>query len=66
MTLDDAYVSMREAVRRGHEDDQARAEAEWREQQLCESIEAREAYWSELFAGMPQWIRDVRYDTGPG
>ena len=61
MTLDDAYISSREAVRRGHEDDWRRRETEYQEERLVESIEAREAYWQGVMEQMPQHVRDIRY-----
>lgn len=62
MTLDDdAFISNREAVRRGHEADEARRRADYEEQKLVESIEARESYWQGVMAQMPQHIRDIRY-----
>jgi hypothetical protein len=37
--------------------DDAAAEAAWRDRELCESPEAVEAYWSGVFAQMPEWVR---------
>lgn len=48
-----------------HAEDERLAEAAYREQQACESPEARDAYWRGVFAAMPGWMRDVRYSTRP-
>ena len=61
MSLDDEQMSNRQAVILGHEADLARARADYEEQCLVESIEAREQFWVGVMEQMPQHIRDIRY-----
>lgn len=61
MSLDESFVSNREAVRRGYEDDEARRRSDYEAEKLVESIEARESYWQGVMAQMPQHVRDIRY-----
>ena len=65
MTLDDAYISSREAVRRGHEDDWRRREAEYQEQRLLESDEAELSRWRGVFRRADAEREAVHYDDRP-
>lgn len=64
MSLDEGYISNREAVLRGHEDDERRRFEDYQEQCLVESIEAMESHWVGVMAQQPEWMRNVHYD-GP-
>lgn len=66
MTLDDAYISQREAMRRQEDEDRARVEAEWRLREELESVEARESHWVGVMEQMPEHIRDIRYQGDAG
>lgn len=48
MTLDESYISQREAMRRQEDEDRARVEAEWRLREELESLDAEAARWSSL------------------
>lgn len=54
---------MRDAVRRQHEDDLAQQRAELEERDRCESIEARESYWTGVMAQMPDHVKRTRYGS---
>lgn len=61
MSLDESYVSNREAVQRGHDDDERRRKADWDEQRMLESDEAMVSLWRGVFQRMDAEREAVHY-----
>jgi hypothetical protein len=61
VSLDESYISNREAVERGAAADAARAKADWEEQKLLESDEAELSRWRTLFRRMAEERGEVVY-----
>lgn len=66
MTLDEGFVSNREAVQRGHDEDEHRRFADWQEQRMLESDEAEASRWSHLMARAAAERPVTWYDDKPG
>lgn len=65
MTLDDStLVSMREAIRRGAEEDAARELAEYAEQRMLEDPATEDARWRATFRRM-RWERPTVHYLRP-
>ena len=65
MTIDEGYVSNAEAVRRGHEADMRRREADYQAELLLESVEAEEARRSGIFRRSAAEREEVHYEERP-